>query len=172
MKKNSLPLVMDAPPPTYRQEEIQEILQLAIARQGNDDDELSRHQLLEIAQELGITPEILAAAEADWLTRQRSDRDRQAFHQYRREQLQQKAIRFAIVNGFLISLDWLSGHQLSWSLYPLFAWGLLLTLNTWRTTQTQGEDYEQAFLQWQRRTQLKQSWHLIWQKVNRFLQQI
>ncbi|MFQ4135779.1 hypothetical protein PGN35_005615 [Nodosilinea sp. PGN35] len=49
----------------YPAEDAQQILSLAIARQ-TESGELSRTQLLEIADELGIAPETIAAAEREW----------------------------------------------------------------------------------------------------------
>ena len=53
-------------PRCYQQEDIQQILNLAIARQG-DGEEFSREHLVEIAAELGISPDTLLEAEQEWL---------------------------------------------------------------------------------------------------------
>ncbi len=52
-------------PEVYTTEDIQQILQIAIARQG-EDDQLTREQLWEIAQELDLDPQSIQAAESDW----------------------------------------------------------------------------------------------------------
>jgi hypothetical protein len=44
----------------YSQEDVREILDIAMADRSNLDPELSHPQLLEIAQELSISPETLA----------------------------------------------------------------------------------------------------------------
>ncbi|CCQ67278.1 hypothetical protein CWATWH0402_3087 [Crocosphaera watsonii WH 0402] len=54
------------PPQSYRKEEVQEILHLAIARK-TEVEELSRTQLWEIAAELDIDADVLQVAENDWL---------------------------------------------------------------------------------------------------------
>ena len=53
------------PEEIYRQEDAQQILQLAIARQA-EEGELSRVQLFEIAAELNIAPADIQAAELEW----------------------------------------------------------------------------------------------------------
>ncbi len=53
------------PPKSYRKEEVQEILNLAIARK-TEIEELSRAQLWEIAAELDIDIDSLQLAEQDW----------------------------------------------------------------------------------------------------------
>jgi hypothetical protein len=152
------------PPQSYTQEDVQQILHLAIARK-TDQGELSREQLWEIAAELEIDGESLQAAEQDWLNQRFLAKKRQEFHIYRRELLKQKAIRYLIVNGFLVTLDFISGGVLSWSLYILLLWGLGLSLDTWKTFQSKGEAYEQAFQKWNLKNEMKQTLATLWNKI-------
>ena len=149
------------PPQTYTQEDVQQILHLAIAKK-TDQGELSREQLWEIAAELEIDSESLQLAEQDWLNNRFLDKKRQEFNLYRREILTQKTIRYAIVNAFLITLDFISGGALSWSIYIFLIWGLGLSLDTWKTLQTKGEAYESAFQKWNLKNEMKQSITSIW----------
>lgn len=141
---------------TYHQEDIQQILQIAIARQAYEG-EFSREQLLEIAAELEISPECLQVAEQEWLAKQTDSQKRQEFNKFRRRKLQKRFGKYAISNSFLLLLDLVSGGGLSWSLYILLFWGLFVGLDTWNTYQSQGEEYEIAFQNWQRKHQIKQS---------------
>jgi 2TM domain len=154
---------------TYQQEEAQQILQLAFARQ-TEQGELSREQLLEIATELGISPECLQAAEQQWREQQLMQQQHQAFDTYRRQQLYHKLGKYAIINGFLISFDWLTGGGVSWSLYLLLVSGLWASLSAWKVYHLQGEAYDQAFQSWERKRQLKRSIETLWQNVQKFLQ--
>lgn len=154
---------------SYHQEDIQQILQIAIARQAYEG-EFSREQLLEIAAELEISPECLQVAEREWLAQQADLQKRQDFNAYRRGQLQKRFGNYAIVNSFLVLLNLVNAGELSWSLYILLFWGLGLGLNTWNTYQSKGEEYERAFQKWHRQHQLKQSlntalnkWFKAWQ---------
>jgi hypothetical protein len=154
---------------SYHQEDIQQILQIAIARQAHEG-EFSREQLLEIAAELEISPECLQAAEREWLFQQADVQKRQEFHIYRRRKLQKRFGNYAIVNSFLVLLNLVSAGDLSWSLYVMLFWGLGLGLDTWNTYQYKGEEYERAFQKWHRQHQLKQSvntllnkWFEAWQ---------
>lgn len=140
----------------YSHEDVQHILQLAIARQSDQAD-LTRGQLLEIAADLGISPDDLTVAEQEWQTRRQQQRDRQEFDQMRRLRLQQHAMKYLILNIFLMGFDWISTGHLTWSLYVLLGWGLALSLDTWKTFYTQGDDYNRAFQAWQRQRQFKQS---------------
>ncbi len=150
---------------SYHQENIQQILQIAIARQAYEG-EFSREQLLEIAAELEISPECLQAAEGEWLTQQADLQQRQAFNTYRRGKLQKRFGNYVIVNSFLVLLNLVSAGELSWSLYVVLFWGVEVGLDTWNTYQSKGEDYERAFQKWHRQHQLKQSMNTF---VNKWL---
>ncbi|ACK66534.1 conserved hypothetical protein [Rippkaea orientalis PCC 8801] len=154
------------PPESYSKDDVQEILHLAIARK-TDVEELSRAQLWEIAAELDIDYESLQAAEQDWLKGKVLRSKRQEFDQYRREQLKQKAIRYGIINSFLIMLNFLSSGTLSWSLYIVIILGLPLTLNAWNTFQIEGEAYEQAFQRWSLKKEMKESISTLWDKIKK-----
>ncbi|MCX5983685.1 MAG: 2TM domain-containing protein [Nostocales cyanobacterium LacPavin_0920_SED1_MAG_38_18] len=153
---------------SYSQEDVQQILQLAIARQVDDNDqEFSYQQILEIATELQISPDILQQAERDWLGKQNEVEQRQAFNLYRQSKFKKRLGNYAIINIFFLAMDSISGG-LSWSLYILLACGLAIALDIWNTFQTKGEDYEIAFQRWNRNHQIKQTINTVlnkWFKV-------
>ena len=154
-------------PQSYSTDDVQQILQIAIARQGDDDEEFSLAQIEEIAAELGIESDSLVAAEQDWRNQQLVAQKRQAFDSHRRKQLQKKAVKYLIVNTFLVSINLLAAGTLSWSLYILLIWGLGLALATWKTYQLEGEEYEQAFYRWERKVQIKRSFESLWDKLQK-----
>ena len=153
---------------SYTQEDVQEILQLAISRQVNDNNqEFSYQQILEIAKELQISPDNLQQAEGDWLVKQSEVEQRQAFNLYRRGKFKKRLGNYAIINIFFLAMDSLSGG-ISWSLYILVASALAISLDIWNTFQTKGEDYEIAFQRWNRNHQIKQTINTVlnkWFKV-------
>jgi len=136
----------------YSQEDVQQILQRAIARQPRLG-EFTRAQLQEMAAELGISPQELDLAEQEWKAWQQLNNQHREFQRYRRRQFYQLLGRYAIVNSFLVGFDWLSGGGLSWSLFILMSWGLAVSLRGWNTYQTEGERYEKEFQQWQKKRQ-------------------
>ncbi|MEA5595021.1 2TM domain-containing protein [Rivularia sp. UHCC 0363] len=150
----------------YSQEDVQQILQLAIARQADDDKEFSHEVLLEIASELDISPETLRLAEDDWVAKQGEIQHRQAFNLHRQRRFKKRAGNYFIFNTFLVFMDLLTGGGINWSLYIVLSWGLLVGLDGWNTFQTKGEDYEAAFQRWHRKHQLKSSFNNL---VNKFL---
>ncbi|WP_341529648.1 2TM domain-containing protein [Nostoc sp. UHCC 0302] len=143
---------------SYSQEDVQQILQFAIARQADDKDtEFSYQQLLEIAAELEISPESLNLAERDWQAQHSQMQSRKAFDAHRLRKFKKRLSNYAIVNGFLMLVDLVGGGGVSWSLYILLFCGLPAGLDFWNTFQTKGEEYEMAFQKWNRNHQIKQT---------------
>ena len=153
---------------SYSQEDIQQILSIAIARQA-DDSEFSYQQLLEIAEELEITPESLQQSEIDWRSQNTIVRQQQKFDLYRGHKLQKKFGNYAIANSFLVAIDLLNGGGLSLSLYSLLIWGAKVGLDTWNTYYSNSEEYERAFQKWSQRNQLKQSVNTLVGNLNKWL---
>ncbi|MDJ0632197.1 MAG: 2TM domain-containing protein [Xenococcaceae cyanobacterium MO_188.B29] len=154
------------PPESYSPEDLQQILYLAIARQGNQE-ELSREQLWEIADELDIDKNTLQAAEREWLQEKAITKKRQAFNLYRRNKLKQKTAKYLILNTFLISFNLIVAGAITWSLYIVLIWGLALALSAWKTFQSEGEEYERAFQRWDFQNQVKQTVTTFWDKLQK-----
>lgn len=151
-------------PESYSQEDIQEILHLAIANH-HTDEELSRQQLWEIAAELDISSSTIQAAEKNWLEQKALDRQRNTFNLVRRQKFHQKLTKYAIVNTFLVSFNFVLVGTLSWSLYILLFWGLGVALSGWKAYQTKGDAYERAFGRWSFQNDVKQTVATVWTKV-------
>jgi len=155
---------------SYTQDDVQQILQLAIARQvGEHDREFSYEQIVEIASELEISPDVVKLAEKDWIANQSEVQQRQAFNLYRRGKFQKRLGNYFIVNVFFLLINLIGGSGLSWSLYILLACGLAIAMDIWNTLQTQGEDYENALQRWNRKHQIKQSINIVVNKWFKFI---
>ncbi|BAY60279.1 hypothetical protein NIES22_03370 [Calothrix brevissima NIES-22] len=156
---------------SYSQEDVQQILQLAIASHAeNINREFSYNELLEIAGELEISPDILKLAERDWRSQQSEVQRRQVFNLYRQDRLKKRLGNYAIVNVFFILVDLLSGGGLSWSRYILLFCGFLVGLDIWNTLLIKGEEYEKAFQRWNRNHQIKQTISSVVNKCVKALQ--
>ena len=154
----------------YAMEDAQRILQLAIA-QETESGELSHQQLLEIAEELNISPATLQTAEQEWRIMKGQAEDHHLFQKQRRQRLRSQLMRYGIVISFLILLDCVTVGgtvlgRLGFSLYVALFWGLGLSLKTWRTLQTSGERYERDLNKWRRKRSVQQTLNGV---VNRFL---
>jgi len=155
----------------YSQDEVQHILQVAIARQAKSSgmaEHLTRAQLLEIAEELGISPAELHEAEIEWRAQSGEMQERQAFDQARKGRFQRRVTRYLIVNAFLAGCALLASGGASVMGVPYIAlfWGMFLALDGWNTYGLKGDRYEDAFRKWQRRHRLKRSVHSL---LNRWL---
>jgi 2TM domain len=140
---------------SYSQEDVSEILNLALARHSNLDTELSRDRLLEVARELSIAPESLELAEHQWLDRQIVIEKSREFEVYRRSKLQDRLSKYAIVNACLLPLNLLTGFGVPWSLYVLISWGMLRGVDAWQVLfQHQGYAYDRAFQKWERQHEI------------------
>jgi 2TM domain len=149
----------------YTQEEVQQILNLAIAQHAYEG-EFSRAQLLEIAEDLAIPSAIVHQAERAWIQSNDENLKREAFNQHRRGELKQKIVSFTIVNAILIAgflalksvgiIGFFGFFSFLWYLFwwlyvaGLVCWSIALGLKTWNVFHLEGDAYEQAFQRWYR----------------------
>jgi hypothetical protein len=152
-------------PELYRPEDVHYILERAITRHTHQEDTISRQQLLDIAAELGISTQDLQAAEEDWLQNQQTITEKKEFQEYQQSRFQSHLAKYAIVNGFLIGLNFLTSHQLSWSLYVCLGWGVGVALQGWNTYQKDGEAYQRAFEKWRQKKQFRQMTQQVAQEI-------
>jgi hypothetical protein len=156
---------------SYSQEDVQQILQLAIARQSDDQEkEFSFEQILEIAAELEISPEALNIAEQDWVDQKSDLQQRKAFDSYRSLKFNKRLGNYAIFNGFLLLLNLISSGGISWALYIVLVSGLFIGLDGWNSFQSKGEEYERAFQKWNRKHQMKKTFNTVVNKLFKSLQ--
>ena len=143
---------------SYSQEDVQQILNIALAQHPSTGTELSYTQLLEIADELRIDPDTLKLAESQWLTQQGATEKFQEFEAYRRSKFQNKLGKYTITNTCLIALNFLTGFGVPWSLYVLIFWGMGFGLDVWKFFgQRQGQAYNRAFQNWERKQKIQKS---------------
>lgn len=156
-------------PKSYSQEEVQEILYLAISRQV-DKGEITREQLLEIAEELAIESQDLEAAEREWKESRLVNVKRREFDLYRQERLKERTTRYLIVNGFLVAINLISAGTISWVIYPALVMAIPLSLSAWKTYQREGQTYERDFQRWKIQQEVKDSFTTLWTRIKNFLQ--
>jgi hypothetical protein len=149
----------------YDRDDVQEILHRAIARQTRSD-ELSRVQLIEIAGELGISPDDIRMAEQEWFTEKSELQERQIFHLHQRRELKHHVVKYGIVNSFLLLLNLFTSGGISWAIIVALGWGLGLSLHAWKVLHRESPEYEGKFQRWRRRKQLTRSVNRV---LNRWL---
>lgn len=147
---------------TYSQEDIQQILNLALTRKNTTGDlEFSRQQLVEIADEMDIDLNTLRAAELDWAQSQTSSQQKAEFDLYRHQKFQKGLGRFAITNTFLVGINIVAigGTGFLWSAGILGFWGLSVALNGWNVYQLRGEEYDRKFQNWISKRKIRKTIH-------------
>jgi len=135
---------------TYDSDDVQKILQIALTRK--QEGEFSREQLIEMASELGISPNILEKTEQKWLAEQEEERSRHKFNTFRRRGFQSHFVTFFAVNLFLVVLNLITSPSYFWAIFPILGWGLGLFLHWWSVYHSKTEDYEIAFQKWRSQT--------------------
>ncbi len=155
-------------PDTYNEEAIQQILKLAMSRQERSVD-ITRSQLQDIADKLGILEDNLVAAEQDWGLQCQEQADRLAFDSYRHVQLRQGIVWCISFSSVLVLTNIIASHTISWAVYPVLLWSCVLSLQAWRAFQYEGEEYDRAFRRWKLGQQIGQSFKAITEKLNKTL---
>ncbi|MBD2108912.1 2TM domain-containing protein [Nodosilinea sp. FACHB-13] len=140
----------------YQAEDAQQILSIAIARQ-TESGELSRTQLLEIADELGISADTIAAAEREWDMKKYELADQRLFDSQRRQRFQHGLTQFLITAGFVLVFQLVTGGWLwNWLIYLILGpWALQVSWNAWRVYRPTEYAYRQEFQRWRRNQQMK-----------------
>jgi hypothetical protein len=151
----------------YPAEDAQQILGLAIARQ-TESGELSRAQLLEIADELGISADTIAEAEREWDVKKYEIADQKVFDSQRKQRLQNDITQFLIWGGGALLFQIVTGGWL-WNglLYLAFGpWILQISWDAWRIYRPNNYSYRKEFERWRRKQQMKRA---VGGAVRRFL---
>ncbi len=115
---------------TYHSEEVQQILQIALAHK--QDAEFPREQLIEIASELGISIEVLQSAEKEWSKQKLEAQNKHTLNIRQRKEFKPHLASFIAVNTFLILLNLFISPSYFWAIFPLLGWGLILFFQGWK----------------------------------------
>ena len=106
----------------YSAEQAQKILVLAM---GQDEQAgFSRSQLEDMATDLGISTDTLKQAEKIYQA------SPSAIQEPKRQKNRQQFRTYAVVNVFLLALNFTLSGTITWAIYPLLGWGLGLLLPT------------------------------------------
>lgn len=141
----------------YSAEDAQHILQIAIAR-DTESGELSRSQLAEIAEELGISPQTLLEAEQEWEIKRYELADQRLFDRQRRDRFHHNLNRFLIVGAFLIGLKLVFLGWLTPILYIVLGpWALKLAWTGWNIYRPNQYAYTKEFERWRRKRQIQKT---------------
>jgi hypothetical protein len=142
----------------YPAEDAQQILSIAIARQ-TESGELSRAQLLEIAEELGISADLIGEAEREWDVKKYELADQKLFDSQRRQRLHHALAQFLIIGGGVLVFQLVTGGWL-WNglIYITFGpWALQIAWDAWRIYRPNEYSYRKEFQRWRRKQQMRRA---------------
>lgn len=142
--------------PLRSDEDVEEILRLAVRGTTVDGGSL-RDRLNASAQELGISSEVLAQAERQYLAQKQSDksrelelRDRKHFKKIQIGEFVSHLGTFLAVNSFLAWIDYRGDQRLDWVYWVAFAWGIGTVGHLFRLFATDKQT-EREFQRWRKR---------------------
>ncbi|MEM9449747.1 MAG: 2TM domain-containing protein [Cyanobacteria bacterium P01_E01_bin.6] len=151
-------------PEAYDKEAVQQILQLAMVKQGQEEP-LLRSQLVEIAEELGISEITLAAAEEEWKVQADEQQARDEFFTYSHHQLRRSIAQHIAINSVLVIINGLTTHRIDWAVYPAAIWGLAILWQAWQVLWPENEQYNRAFRRWRLRQQIGESFKVLSERL-------
>jgi hypothetical protein len=112
---------------SYSSEDTQQILKYATSLQ--QENYVSREQLIEIAAEVGISAETLEKAEQQWLLQREATQKQAKVQSRRRLGFQLHLIPYLATSVFMVLLNLTTTPRCFWSIYPILGWGLGVTLH-------------------------------------------
>ncbi len=135
-------------PSDYTPEEAEAILTRAAGRKSVDS--ISHRRLVEMAEELGISPEEVAAAAEEILREQEEKSLRRQFIAERRSSLWPHLIPYLCVNLGFVFINLMNYHGKFWAIGPILGWGIGLTIHLASILPTSGTEFEKEFAKWRK----------------------
>ena len=133
----------------YSDDEITEILRRAAHIDGSA--ELDRAILERTASELGISPEAVQQAEAEFRQGRVEQEERRAFTKHKWQEFYEHLASYVAVIAFLFVLDFRKDGDLSWFWYPFLGWGIGMFIHFASMFRTfDNAEHEKEFKKWRR----------------------
>lgn len=142
-------------------DDVEEILRLAIRRSGGDTDVL-RHRLMMSAAELGLSEAEIQAAEQEYLSQKQAlatsasekQLEQQEWREWRRMKLHdfiQHLGVYLAVNAFLAFVDFRGDNAFSWSQWAAAAWGIAIVIQLVGLIASRNGDDMAEFNRWRKK---------------------
>ncbi len=113
---------------TYSDHEVREIIDRALASASGEGG-LSHPDLLAVGEQVGISAEAMTRAALEVREAKLDGAATGAVTSRRRRWLAAHAGLFALINGLLFTVNFLTTPGEWWALFPIFFWGLALALH-------------------------------------------
>lgn len=138
--------------PQFSEEEAEQILRLAARQSGAG---VSQDRLLEMARELGISPDAVLSAAGQVREQTLEKQEQEAFVRERRAKFRQHLISYVTTNVGMMAIDLATTHHLSWSLIVMACWAIGVFTDAVSTFLPNSEGYQKEFVRWQRKRRAK-----------------
>jgi len=135
--------------------DVDEILRLAIREEGMSDDTALRARMNATASELGISPEALARAEAKYRQDLVQGNQEAEFEAYRKREYYGHLTAYVLVNIFLCAIWFVTSKGSFWPFWSMLGWGLGLAFHTVHTFLVKPDDYEAEFAKWKEKQAIR-----------------
>lgn len=139
--------------------DIEAILKIAVREDHTSGD--LRARLQASAQELGVSPEALAVAEAKWREQRELElvkqKDEELFAEYRKEEIQGFKVHlfwYLAVNSFLLCVNLFTRSDGPWFLGPVMGWGIGLAFHLIGTYWPDKSSQQEGFRKWKEKARL------------------
>jgi len=135
----------------YDDDELSEILRLAVRKQESASGDL-RRRLLDVADELGISHEAIAEAEAEYRQKVSRQNELALYKKENRNGFRIHSGVYVIVNIFLVGLNlitWQEDKEI-WFPYGLLGWGIGLAIHAFVTLR-KVDWQDEEFQKWRRK---------------------
>jgi hypothetical protein len=116
-------------PRKYSDSEVREIIDRALQAQGDGSPSVDHSDLVAIGEQIGISPQAMTRAAQEVATAKLDTAALGAIKSRRRKWLAAHAASFAVINGLLFTVNFLTTPGEWWALFPIVFWGLALALH-------------------------------------------
>ncbi len=132
-------------------EDVDEVLKIALRNQGRCDPEL-RERLLATAAELGISERELAEAEEEHARRKSERTEFIEFKQRQVREFREHFFVYIVINTLLVGINFVTVGTVSWAIWPILGWGIGLAFHAWGSLNTGSESFQEEFASWRRKS--------------------
>lgn len=129
----------------YSEEEAEEILRLAARKESGG---IPRDRLVQMAAELGMSPEQVASAEQEFLAKRDEEVERKKFESHVLRDLWSHVATYVAVNGGLVLMDVVPDGRVDWAYWPLLGWGIGLACHIASVFWSSTDDEAKSFREW------------------------
>ena len=132
------------------EEDVDEILKLALRRQGRCDEDL-RNRLLAAAEELGISPDELQSAEEEYVKTKEEKTEFLEFHKRQVREFREHFFAYIIINTMLVVINFMTSQTVNWAIWPILGWGIGLAFHAWGSLNTGSDSFQEEFANFRRK---------------------